>query len=86
VKQRGEGTDDILSVLETFLDLSSRDFLRAASFARLASRSARRRSAADMGPVPVFICRHYYRCKDVVEIRVVWKFIGRGKRRQGVES
>lgn len=33
------------------MDLSSRDFLRAASFARLASRSARRRSAAEMAPV-----------------------------------
>jgi hypothetical protein len=59
VHGRGRDTEDILSIFETFFDLSSRDFLSAASFARLASRSARRRSAADMGPVPVFICQHY---------------------------
>lgn len=42
-----EATDDILSTRETFFVLSSRDFLRAASFALFASISARRRSARD---------------------------------------
>lgn len=40
-------TDDILSIFETFRVLSSRDFLRAASFALFASISARRRSARE---------------------------------------
>ena len=47
IKTRQETTDDILSVRDTFLVLSSRDFLRAASFALFASISARRRSARD---------------------------------------
>jgi hypothetical protein len=42
-----EITDDILSTRETFFVLSSRDFLRAASFALFASISALRRSARD---------------------------------------
>ena len=43
-----EDTDDILSLRETFLVRSSRDFLRAASFALFASISARRRSANEV--------------------------------------
>jgi len=43
-------TEDILSERERFRVLSSRDFLRAANFARFASISARRRSARDSAP------------------------------------
>lgn len=47
MRKGGRNTDDNLSIREGFRVLSSRDFLRAASFARFASISARRRSARE---------------------------------------